>query len=354
MKKLFSSVLVLLSLPGFSMEPKTAQFVEREVHFVSNDIDDPVILSGTLTLPKEGALHPVVIFISGAGPYSRGNLEEPFDVLARKFAELGVGSLNFDKRGSGKSTGVYITATTLDHAKDVEGAIKYLKTLKDVNKIGLFGHSEGGLIATMLGAWRTDLSFIMLYGAPAMKLDELNRIRKVEQVEKAIASGAPKDQGRAILKMYKALDEQVQSLDLEENKALALAKDVLMKTGLDAGLDQKTAEYLTNGFLDEYKHRTSFTWFRAASKINPIRYFELITRDTPVLVVNGEADDVVPYKLNIPLIQEALAKAKVKAEIVTVPNVLHHFNSNEQGHRPGVAKELMDVFTSWLKRNVVR
>ena len=176
---------------------------------------------------------------------------------------------------------------------------------------------------------------------------------QVEQVGMAIKRGAPKEQGQAILKMYKALDEQVQSLDSDEAKALDLANKVLMKAGVDAGLDQNTARMLTDGFLNEYKNKTSFTWVKVASKINPIRYFELLTEDTPLLVVNGEADDVVPDKLNIPLIKEALAKAKVKADIVTVPNLNHYFKLEGQGQKPKVTEELMDVFTSWLKQHVV-
>ncbi len=354
MKKIISSIVLLISWSSMALDANDA-FVEREVKFESRDKNGPITLSGTLTLPKVGASHPVVIFISGSGPYSRERQEEPFDVLARKFAELGIASLNFDKRGSGKSEGTYITATTRDHAQDVENAIKYLKTIKDINpnKIGLFGHSEGGLIATMLGAWRTDLAFIMLYGAPAMNLAELNRLRKIEQVENAIKKGQLKDEGSAILEMFKALNEMIQRSDLDEEQSLELAKEVLMKAGIKAGLEQKTAQQFTNGILEELKYVTSFTWYREIIKINPIHYFEMITNTTPMLVVNGEADDVVPYKLNIPLIEKALAKAKVNAEIVTLPNILHHFNSTEQGHRPGVAKELMDVFTSWLKRHVV-
>lgn len=360
MKNLLKSFLIVtFAWAALAMEPELAPFVEHEVKFASSDKNGPITLSGTLTLPKNGQDHPVVIFISGAGTYSRKEKEEPFDILAKKFAELGVASLYFDKRGCGESQGTFITAITRDFAQDVEKAIEYLKTIEDLNpnKIGLFGHSEGGLIATMLGAWRTDLAFIMLFGAPAIKLDELNRIRKVEQVEEAIKKDmSKKEQGQAILKMYKALDEKVQSQDLDEADALALANNVLMKAGVDAGLDQKTAEQLTNVFLNEYRKVTSFTWFKAASKINPVRYFELMTKDTPLLVVNGEADDVVPYKLNIPLIQKALAKAEVKANIVTLPNITHYFSSVKQmqgAGRPAVAKELMDVFTSWLKQHVV-
>jgi len=40
--------------------------------------------------------------------------------------------LRFDDRGTAESTGDFKTATSLDFARDVESAIKYLQTRKEV------------------------------------------------------------------------------------------------------------------------------------------------------------------------------------------------------------------------------
>lgn len=296
-----------------------------------------------------------LLFLLPVLDLSKENEAEPFEELARHFAKLGIASLYYDKRGCGKSEGKYISSTTFDFAIDVEKAIDYLHTIKsiDPNKIGLFGHSEGGLIATMVGAWRTDLAFIILYGSPAIKLDELNRIRKKIQVEAAIKSGMPQEQGKAILQIFDAIDKQVlQRRDLNEEQSLALAEQISMEEGLRLGLSENMAKMFTSGFIKEFKKIASVTWFRAASKINPVLYLELITPTTAILVVNGEADQLVPHELNIPKIQKALAKSGTDVEIVILPNILHDYNSVQQGHRRGVAKELLQVFTSWLERTI--
>jgi alpha/beta superfamily hydrolase len=71
--------------------------------------------------------------------------------------------LRFDKRGVGKSTGIYDTATTEDFCDDVAKGVEYLKSRPEIirEQIGLVGHSEGGLIAPMLAAKSNDVAFIL-------------------------------------------------------------------------------------------------------------------------------------------------------------------------------------------------
>ena len=61
----------------------------------------------------------------------------------------GIGVLRYDDRGTAQSTGDFNKATTLDLANDAESAVSYLLGRKEVDKtkIGLMGHSEGGIIA---------------------------------------------------------------------------------------------------------------------------------------------------------------------------------------------------------------
>jgi len=72
---------------------------------------------------------------------------------------------------SGKSTGDYASATTEDFASDAQGALAYLKTRKEIDakKIGLIGHSEGGLIAPLLAAHSSDVAWIVLLAGPSLK-----------------------------------------------------------------------------------------------------------------------------------------------------------------------------------------
>ncbi|MBC8883114.1 alpha/beta fold hydrolase [Flavobacterium piscinae] len=87
----------------------------------------------------------------------------------------GIGVLRIDDRGIGKSGGNPSTSTTYDFATDIEVAVQYIKTKKGVNpkKIGLIGHSEGGMIAPIVASKDKNISFIVLLVAPGIPCDEL-------------------------------------------------------------------------------------------------------------------------------------------------------------------------------------
>jgi cephalosporin-C deacetylase-like acetyl esterase len=56
------------------------------------------------------------------------------------------------------------TATTEDFAQDALADVAFLKTRKEVDatKIGLIGHSEGGIIAPIAGSVSPDVAFMVL------------------------------------------------------------------------------------------------------------------------------------------------------------------------------------------------
>ena len=128
-----------------------------------------ITLSTTLTLPSTKGPFPVVVIIPGMGPVDRDGTNyyghKPSLVLANHLASLGIAVLRADKRGVGKSTGTFDqTVTCQDLADDALAAIAYLKTRKeiDASRIGLIGHSEGGLVATIMAAHSYDISFVIL------------------------------------------------------------------------------------------------------------------------------------------------------------------------------------------------
>jgi|SRR5215469_686304 len=78
----------------------------------------------------------------------------PFLVLADYLMRKGSAVLRYDKRGVGRSGGNYAAATTSDFAFDAEAAFSYLRARPEVDprKVGLIGHSEGGVIAPIVAA----------------------------------------------------------------------------------------------------------------------------------------------------------------------------------------------------------
>lgn len=137
-----------------------------------------ITLAGTLTLPQKEGLFPAVVLISGSGPQNRDEEllgHKPFLVLSDFLTKNGIAVLRFDDRGTALSKGDFNTATTLDFSTDVAAGVQYLKTRKEINKgkIGLIGHSEGGIIAPMVANNSSDIAFVILLAGAGIPGDQL-------------------------------------------------------------------------------------------------------------------------------------------------------------------------------------
>ena len=124
-------------------------------------------LAGTVTMPLEGSNFPAVIMITGSGGQNRDEElmgHKPFLVIADYLTRNGYAVLRYDDRGIAKSTGDHSLATTEDFASDALFAVDYLKTRNEINhsKIGLIGHSEGGMIAPIAAVQSDDVAFTIL------------------------------------------------------------------------------------------------------------------------------------------------------------------------------------------------
>lgn len=142
---------------------------------------DGATLAGTLTWPvnydKSSKKKPVVVLlVSGSGPQNRDEElfeHKPFLVIADYLARQGIASLRYDDRATGKSVGGELkNATSLDFMRDASAGLDFLRQQKKFSKVGLLGHSEGGLIAFLLGA-RKRTDFIVSLAGPGVKGDTL-------------------------------------------------------------------------------------------------------------------------------------------------------------------------------------
>lgn len=159
-------------------EPKDYPYVQEEVE-VKNEVAD-VVLAGTLTMPKDKKMKQVVILISGSGAQDRnadlGILNHrPFLVWSDYLTRNGIAVLRYDDRGIAKSTGDFSKATSADFANDAEAIVTYLQSREDMKdvKIGLMGHSEGGMVAPMVAARNKAVDFVVLLAGPGIATSEL-------------------------------------------------------------------------------------------------------------------------------------------------------------------------------------
>ncbi|WP_333599906.1 alpha/beta hydrolase family protein [Flavobacterium sp.] len=290
-----------------------------------------ITLAGTLTLPKKEGVFPVVVLISGSGPQNRNEEllgHKPFLVLSDYLTKHGIAVLRYDDRGIAQSKGDFKTATTADFATDAESAIAYLKTRKEINpkKIGLMGHSEGGLVAPMVAARSKDVSFIVLLAGPGMRGDKLLLLQQ-ELVAKASGATATEIKDAKIMNGY-CFDKVINSKD-----------DATLKTDLTqylTGILKETPkEQKPEGITDEENvamqvNQITNPWMLYFLRCNPATALEKVK--CPVLAVNGAKDLQVPPKENIEGITKALLKSGNKKVTTRVfPNLNHLFQECTTG-----------------------
>lgn len=285
-------------------------------------------MAGTLTLPTKNGKFPVVILISGSGPQDRDESfmgHKPFLVLSDYLTKQGIGVLRFDDRGHGESTGDFGNATTEDFSKDVLSAIAYLKTRNDVDikKIGLIGHSEGGIIAPLAANNSKDIAFMVLLASTGVSGAELSVMQS------------------KTLRQFPVKDEV--AYEKNTRKAIAIVTSNKSESEIEKELTKHYNDFLRpiltslnvpeknmNAFIDSQLKTSLKPWSRYFLQYNPADEIEKL--QIPVLSLNGSKDTQVNAKIN----QEGIRKALIKGEnkdykIVELENLNHFFQECETG-----------------------
>ena len=341
-----SDKLLELIRPQTPLKP----FPYRELEVVFPNSQAKISLAGTLTLPPGSGPFPIAILLHGSGPHDRDESllgHRPFLVLADHLTRKGIGVLRFDKRGNGKSTGDYANATTQDFASDCESAIAYLKTRKDIDskRIGLIGHSEGGLVAPMVAMHSQDVAWIVLLAGPGLNGEDSLLLQS-----KAIlrTTGVNEGQIATTLNFNKqtyALVRQQTNRDALESKLA----DLVQSSGMSLTLPSSALQ-LQMGMLVS-------PWFRYFLDYDPVPALQK-TR-CPVLALNGEKDLQVPAQENLASIEKALQTGGNKDfQITALPGLNHLLQHCPTGSpteygaiEETIAPEALNAVSDWVLKH---
>jgi alpha-beta hydrolase superfamily lysophospholipase len=135
--------------------PPVKSFTSTDTTFKS----DKAQIACRIYFPKSNGKFPAVVFMHGSG--GEGMFANQY--LAEYLASKGIIALIQDKRGVGKSTGNWTTASFDELATDHIQAVNFLKGFEKVNtsQIGIYGHSQGGTIAPLVASKSKDIAFII-------------------------------------------------------------------------------------------------------------------------------------------------------------------------------------------------
>jgi fermentation-respiration switch protein FrsA (DUF1100 family) len=308
---------------------KPYPYNEEEVKF-RNDTSN-VDLAGTVTVPEGEGPFPAVVLVTGSGPQDRDETlfeHKPFLVIADYLTRNGILVLRYDERGVGESSGDFASATTVDFANDAVSAVEFLARRNDVHrdKIGLIGHSEGGLVAIMAAIKSGDLDFIVKLAGPGLPGKEI-LLMQTELINRAM--GTNESDIINELELNKRIYEIVEN-EPDNEIALKEINSVVMDHLEKLPDSIKSRPEYSKETLQTNLQRITTSWFRFFLSYDPRPDLENII--IPVLALNGEKDLQVPPKENLEAIEKALNTAgNNNFKTVQLKGLNHLFQKSETG-----------------------
>ena len=282
-----------------------------------------VRLAGTLSLPATTPPHPAVLLLAGSGPQDRNGTasgHRPWLVLAACLARRGVAVLRMDDRGVGGSNGSLLDSTDEDFAGDALAAVGFLGSRPEIDprRIGLVGHSEGGIVASIAAARSAEVSFVVLLSAPALPGD---RILEAQAAAVARAAGIPDHVARANLEVERAL-VGIAREDLDPAVAARRMDEAVRRAA--RRLPPEAAALVEAEAAGQVRLASS-RWFRFLLDYDPLP--DLVRLEVPVLAIYGALDLQVQPDLNQPLMESALRHGTV----VRLPRLNHLLQTARTG-----------------------
>ena len=302
----------------------SAPVVEREVTFRNGD----VTLAGSLLVAPDSGRRPAVVFIHGSG--AEGRWASRF--LATKLAERGVAALIFDKRGVGKSSGDWRTATLEDLAGDAAAAVALLRQDPriDPRRIGVHGHSQGGTIAPMVAARSPDVAFVIASAAAGTPTDSTEIYSVLNSVYPNAATAADSADARAYT-----------------GELIAVAYHGKPRARLDELVSQfKGRPWF---FAPPAPDASYWSFSKAFGEFQPLDWWRQVR--VPVLLLYGAADQRVPPQESAARIAGELLRQTPGANVTVriFPNADHTFRLPPgPGGWPSTAPDYLRALLDWI------
>lgn len=351
---------VLAALSPYAEPAEVVPYRVEEVSFVNGELT----LAGTLTLPEGDGPFPAVVLMTGSGGQTRDEEVVPgfplFKLIADHLTRAGIAVLRYDDRGIGLSEGDYNAATIYDLASDGQAAVNFLREYDGINpdEIGVLGHSEGGVYASILGATPdSGIAFIIsLAGPGALGSDLL-----VKQNELLMAaSGASEEAIASQVEFLNTLFPLLEARDWDAMEQLAYESVYadLQSAPEAATMTDEQRQEAARQAAASVRAGYAAEWFASLMTYDPAPDWAKTT--VPVLAIFGGLDLQVDAEQNSVPMETALAEGgNQDVTIITLPDANHLFQSALTGAIEeysildyAFTPALLPTITDWLLARV--
>ncbi|MFD1951781.1 alpha/beta hydrolase family protein [Sphingomonas arantia] len=282
-----------------------------------------VVLAGTLYLPAGHSKgpYPLAVLIGGQGPYARGGYSE----IIKRLAADGIAALEYDKRGTGQSTGTYEEDPERLTA-DAAAAVAAMRHRSDIvaSRIALVGHSGGGVIAPAAAAADPDIAAVVTLAGNVG--DGLPYVRTgiYRQMKKMVVGGRDALVGPAVDAVMDLLQARLDSRDTE---TIARLRANVVDRFEAAGFPRPQAEQALA--MIDVPEALKGSKLRSASDLKALHI--------PVLAIYGTKGQMALD--DAPAARAALASNR-RARIVMLDGLGHSF---QEGSATGTPNEVSNL-----------
>jgi uncharacterized protein len=306
-------------------------------------------LSCTLTTPQGAGPHPAAVLISGSGPQNRDAEvlgHKTMGVLADHLTRRNIAVLRCDDRDFGKPPEYSLATTIDDFVSDVKAEIAFLRTRPEIDakRIGVIGHSLGGVIGPRAAAEDPGVAFVVAMAGISVPIRNAIAEQRALMAQAAGATPAEVAEIRALWPgVFKAIGAAP-----DEAAARRIVRDALAKTPralppvyptVDFGVDAMASKQSRSGY--PYDPAPAFAKIKA-----------------PVLALNGSLDIQVSAKQNLDGFRKLLANHP-DATVVELPGLNHAFQHARTGAmeeyadiEETFAPEALNLISDWLLKRV--
>jgi uncharacterized protein len=317
---------------------------------------DGHLLQGTLTIPEGRGPFPCAVLISGSGPQDRDESimgHKPFLVISDYLTRNGIAVLRYDDRGIGGSRMENIEDlkedTSEDFATDVGVMIQAARIHPKIDnkRVGVIGHSEGGLIGPMVAAGDPKLAFVVMLAGPGVAGYELLPVQQARLLQSMGADQELIDSVlHASMSLYELMGSDASDEELREQMA-ELVKIQLSAQGLEV------TEEIYEQAINEGLETITLPWMQFFLFHDPAPVLEKIK--CPVLAMNGTKDVQVDSVQNLTVIREVKENFDRDITIVELEGLNHLFQLATTGSVADYGQiettfdtEALEIMTEWI------
>jgi uncharacterized protein len=325
------------SVPEHARGPtRPFPYREEEVSFVNERAG--IRFHGTLTVPAGPGPHPAAVMITGAGCQDRDEslgpgpdpFFKPFLVISDALTRRGIAVLRWDDRGWGKTGGNVLESTSEDSASDALAGVRFLRQRPEIDpaRVGVIGHSEGGMVAFIAASWQTDVAFVVSLAGVAQRIRPL----AYRTLEGWMA-------GSSVPKIFQGLAKG----------HLRRIMEIVESDAPDEVVREKVKKMVPAQFVPLMVNK----WTRFMVKYDPGPAIERVR--APILGLYASQDGQVPAIENVDALRAACARGGNRdLTIVTYAGMNHflRYDAPPPPPRPGwdngVAPDVLADLTDWV------